>query len=146
MTKNKPVFEWDEESGKALCILTDGNDTFVGTASCAPEDEDLKSEKTGCTIALYRAEIQYFRHIKNHVLKPSLGALNQLYYSMNKSLKFNEKSYENKMLQRQIHQMETDLDTINKMIATKQQDLKVYCENKEKMFKRIRNLREARNK
>jgi hypothetical protein len=42
--------------------------------------------------------------------------------------------------------METDLDTINKLIATKQRDLKVFNEEKEKVFKRIRLIREARNK
>jgi hypothetical protein len=144
--KNQPIFEWDEESGKALCILTDGNDTFIGTASCAEADEDMKSEKTGCTIALYRAEIQYYRHIRDHILKPSLGALNQLYYSINKSKRFNEKSYENKMLCRQISQKETDLDTINEMITTTQQNLKTYLDEKEKLFKRLRYLKEVRNK
>lgn len=138
---NKPIFEWDEEIGSALCILTDGETTFVGIAQCSDEDNDMKSEKTGCTIALLRAEIKYYLHLKNNVFKPQLKALNQLYYSINKSKKFNEKSYENRMLQRQIRQQEYDLYLINEMLKDKKDYLKNYIQSKNEFYLKIRKNR-----
>ena len=71
-----------------------------------------------------------------------LKALKQAYYSMNQSKKFNPKSYENKMLQRQIRQIEFDLDTIRDMLATEEQNLREYIQEKDKFYKRIRHNRE----
>lgn len=138
MAKNQPMFEWDQETGSALCVLTDGENTFVGTAHCHEQDLDMCSEKTGCTIALYRAEIEYYKHIKNNILIPQLNALNQLYYSMNRSKYFNPKGYENIMLQRQIRQRKFDLDTITELLTTKKAKLKSYLDEKEKLYQRIR--------
>lgn len=45
---------------------------------------------------------------------------------MNKSKKFNEKSYENKMLQRQIQQIKFDLDTANSSLVEVRKNLKTY--------------------
>lgn len=59
----------------------------------------MMSEKTGCEIAFRRAKIEVLKSYRDE-LKIKLEALRQLYYSMNQSNKFNEKSYENKMLQR----------------------------------------------
>ena len=61
-------------------------------------DQDMMSEKTGCEIANRRAEIMVLKGYVKNELKPRLRALKQLYYSMNRSKYFNEKSYENKML------------------------------------------------
>ena len=98
---NEPIFHWDEETGVSSCILSDGERVYTGFAHCHPNDEDMKGEKTGCEIALRRAKIAALRGYRDE-LKIRLSALNQYYHSMNMSHRFNEKSYENKMLQRQI--------------------------------------------
>ena len=140
----KPEYYWDEETGVAGCILTGSNDkTYTGTAFCAEEDQDMKSEKTGSTIALFRATIKYYNHIKKNVLQPQLKQLNQLYYTMNRSKRFNPKSYESVMLRRQIQQREADLEMVNELLRSKREDLRIYLAEKEKFYKRIRASRVA---
>ena len=135
--KNEPIFTWDEVTGTASCILSDGEKIFTGFANCHPEDSDMCSEKTGCEIALRRAKINALKDYRNEV-KVRLSALNQLYYSMNRSKYFNKKSYENKMLQRQIRLTNFDLDTVKEMIVSEQQSLKSYIDEKEKFYNKTR--------
>lgn len=59
--KREPAFSWDPETGSALCLLFNKNDTYIGTAFCSPEDKDMMSEKTGCEIAYHRALIAALR-------------------------------------------------------------------------------------
>ena len=142
--KNEPIFNWDEETGIASCILSDGEKVYTGFAQCHPDDEDMKGEKTGCEIALKRAKINALRGYRDE-LKIQLKALNQLYYSMNKSTKFNEKSYENKMLQRQIRQINFDLVTTKEMIATEQVNLIAYIKSKDVFYTQTRKRRQKAN-
>ena len=102
----------------------------------------MKSEKTGCEIANRRAEIMVLKGYVKNELKPRLRALKQLYYSMNRSKYFNEKSYENKMLQSQIRVIKNELDTTNQIIAELEYDLSRYLDEKDKFYKKIRHLRE----
>lgn len=65
---------------------------------------------------------------------------------MNKSKNFNEKSYENRMLQRQIRLYEFDLDTTKLQLATLKKKLKERLENQEKMCEIIKRNRKNNNK
>lgn len=100
----------------------------------------MMSEKTGCEIAFRRAKIHALQGYKE-ILKNKLSSLNQLYYSMKHSTHFNEKSYENKMLQRQIRLITFDLDTTKEIIATEQQNLKEYIDKKDEFYKHTRERR-----
>lgn len=133
---------WDEENHKATCIITNekGKD-FFGVAFCHPDDLDMESPKTGQEIAFYRAKIEYLRDLRDSDLKPRLAALKQLYYSMKHSKQFQPKSYENRMLQRQIRLIKFDLDTTNEIIAVEQQRLKRYIGEKDKFYHSIRRQR-----
>ena len=142
--KNEPIFHWDEETGVSSCILSDGERVYTGFAHCHPDDEDMKGEKTGCEIALRRAKIAALRGYRDE-LKIRLSALNQYYYSINKSHKFNEKSYENKMLQRQIRQINFDLDTTKEMIATEELSLRAYIKSKDVFYTQTRKRRQKAN-
>lgn len=137
MKKNKPIFTYDEESRISSCILTDGEKIFTGIATCHPQDQDMQNEKTGCEIAFRRAKINALRSYRDE-LKTKLSALNQLYYAINQSKQFNENSYENKMLQRQIRMTKFDLDTIKEMIVSEQQSLQTYFKEKGDFYKKIR--------
>lgn len=141
--KHEPIFCWKEDIGLASCILTDGQHYYCGVAQCHPDDLDMASEKTGCEIAFKRAKIRALREYRD-TLKIKLQALNQLYYSINQSKSFNEKSYENKMLQRQIRMIKFDLDTTKEIIATEEQNLREYLSEKEKFYKKIRSNRKHR--
>lgn len=136
-----PIFEWTKD-GYTTCIIKSANSSreFIGEARCHPDDADMMSQKTGYEIAFQRAKIQAIRAYRDE-LKAQLRALNQLYYSMNKSKRFNEKSYENRMLQRQIRMTNFDLATIREDLATEEQNLRTYIEEKEKFYKRIRHNR-----
>ena len=142
--KNEPIFHWDEETGVSSCILSDGERVYTGFAHCHPDDEDMKGEKTGCEIALRRAKIAALRGYRDE-LKIRLSALNQYYYSMNMSCKFNEKSYENKMLQRQIRQIKFDLDTTKEMIAGEELSLRAYIKSKDVFYTQTRKRRQKAN-
>ena len=142
--KNMPIFTWDENSGMSSCILKDGEHIFTGLAQCHPDDFDMKGEKTGCEIALRRAKINALRGYRDE-LKTKLSALNQLYYSMNKSKRFNEKSYENRMLQRQIRQIKFDLDTTKEMLASEELSLRAYIKSKDVFYTQTRKRRQKAN-
>ncbi len=139
--KNEPMFKWDSESGTATCVLTDGNNIFIGIATCSPDDMDMISEKTGCQIALYRAEIDYLKHLRDNELKPKLAALKQLYYSINQSKQFNDKGYETKMLRRQIYLTDSDLTLIKQEILKIKQELKHYLKEKSDFYNKVREKR-----
>ena len=143
--KHEPIFNWDEDAGVASCILSDGEKVFTGFAQCHPDDKDMSSEKTGCEIAFRRARINALRGYRDE-LKIKLKALNQLFYSMNRSYRFNEKSYENKMLQRQIRMIDFDLTTTKEMIATEEQSLRQYLSDKDKFYTKTRIRRIERAK
>ena len=143
--KHEPIFNWDEDAGVASCILSDGEKVFTGFAQCHPDDKDMSSEKTGCEIAFRRARINALRGYRDE-LKIKLKALNQLFYSMNRSYRFNEKSYENKMLQRQIRMIDFDLTTTKEMIATEEQSLRQYLSDKDKFYTKTRIRRTERAK
>ena len=145
--KNAPEFDWNEEHGTATCILTDTNKkVYVGFATCHPDDKDMMSEKTGCEIALSRANIDYYRSLRDNEIKPALAALKQLYYSMNKSKSFNPNSYENKMLQRQINLKTLDLATVQEMIVAEQEKLTAFLKKKEDFYQLIRSKRRVEAK
>ena len=135
-------FEWN--AGTSTCIIdTDTDLQAIGMAFCHEDDLDMISEKTGNEIAYKRAKINFFRLIRDYDLKPRLQALHQLYYSMKHSTQFNPKSYENKMLQRQIRLIEFDLETIKELIAEEQIKLKEYIHAKDAFYKTVRKNRET---
>ena len=118
---------WNEETGQATFTIDYKNNKFVGAATCCDEDKDYKSEIFGCSLAENRATRKYFAFIRDCEILPELKALKQLYYSMKHSSQFNPKSYEARMLYRQVKQREEDL----KIIKFSIQDLR----NQERLLK-----------
>lgn len=121
--KQQPKFYWDDTTKTATCILADGNNIFTGIASAHPDDMDMANEKTGYQIALWRAEIKYYTHIRDNELKPALKALKKVLDEMKYSKRFNPKSYENRALLRNFYQVESDLDTIRYLLANTRKNL-----------------------
>ena len=141
MKKIKPIFNYDKETGCSTCVIETKYGKFSGTACCHPDDMDMASEKVGCEIAYSRAAIDSLKYERDNIIKPSLKALKQLYYSMRHSKKFNPKSYENKMLKRQIENWEMDLNNINTMIKSEKDWVRDYINTKEILYTNIRNNR-----
>ena len=138
MKKIKPIFHYDKETGCSTCVIETKYGKFSGTACCHPNDMDMASEKVGCEIAYSRAAIDSLKYERDNVIKPSLKALKQLYYSMNRSKRFNPKSYEYKMLKRQIECWEFDLAVIGDMIDTERTWIRDYINTKEALYQNIR--------
>ena len=142
----EPICKWDADNGIAYCTIFDADGhAHEGKAVCAADDADMMNEKTGMDIAYRRAEIKAYKAYK-YKIKNKLEALNQLYYSMKHSKKFNPKSYENIMLQRQIQMIKIDLDAANNIINESLILLKLYIAEKEAFYKQLRKLRERNNK
>jgi len=138
---SEPIFSWDEKNGIASCIITYKDRSFVGIATCHPEDEDMKSSLTGQQIAEHRATIEYLKFIRDCEIKPELKSLNQLYFTMAHSKKFNPKSYENKRLQTSIHMAKSDLEAVNKMIDNERKKMYQYINQKEAIYRLLRSKR-----
>ena len=138
MAKNKqPLYDWNEEEGIATCILYDGDNAFIGIAQCHDDDKDFKNENTGMIIAETRARIKVLQHIKNNELKPELAGLKQLYYSINKSKLYNKKSYEAKMLWRQMKHRERDINIIKDLIDEERTYLNRFIADKDEFYKAV---------
>jgi hypothetical protein len=137
----EPNFIWEEDTGSAICTIVENGKTYMGIAKCHPDDNDMMSEKTGCEIAFRRAKIECLRGIRDEQ-KCELRAFNRLYYTMNKSKKFNPKSYENIMLHRQIRMTEFDLATTKEILAHEEADLRRIIDEKDKFYKRTRARRD----
>lgn len=134
----QPTYIWKPEIGYAGCIIHYNDLEFYGDAICHPDDEDMMSRLTGQKIADARATIQLLSHIRDFELRPQLKILKQLFFSMKHSKQFNKKSYEARMLYRQIRSLENDIATIKKEIADIKQELKKYLSDKEELFQTIR--------
>lgn len=134
----KPEYIWYKDTGIAHCVIKYKDLEFYGAAYCHPDDEDVKSSLTGQTIAEHRALIDYLRYVRDFELQPQLKALYQLYYSMKHSKHYNKKSYEAKMLYRQINLLEKDLKSVKEAIADQKTELRNYLNKKESAHETIR--------
>lgn len=133
---------WDEATGIAKYVITtkDGA-TIVGTAKCSPEDQDMKSEKTGCSIAEQRAKIAFLRHIRDTELKPELKGLKKYWNTMNRSKYYDADCYPIQRLLRTIAMYEQDIKDINLEILAMKTELQTYLKFKATFYKQIRKLR-----
>ena len=141
----QPEYTWDEEQGIASCTLYYSDQEFIGMAICHPDDRDMQSKLTGQNIAEFRALIQAWRYKRDCELRPQLRALNQLYYSMNRSKYFDPTSYETKMLYRQINNIKNELEAVKIEIKVLTDDLKNYINIKEIYHNTVRERREAKD-
>lgn len=130
------------ENGLSVFNIYYKDKKFTGQAQCAKEDEDMKSERTGLTIAEAKAAIKLLIFIRDYEIKPQLNILNHLYGNMTTSKYFNSNSYEARMIRSQIRAIEKELATINNDLADERKFLKDYIEGKEKMYQKLR----AKNK
>lgn len=141
----KTEFEYNKtELGiNAHCIITYKNQQFHGYATCHPDDYDFESEKTGQTIAEYRAEIMLIKHIRNNEIRPAYEAIRHLYLSLPTSKIHDPKSYESHRIRREYYRLQNDLAAANNRLAQLKENLKWYIAEKENFYQKIR---KARNK
>lgn len=130
--------KYNEDIKRAVCTIIYNQDIcFTGIADCAPEDENIVSETIGKNIAEMRALIKYLRFARDYEIKPKLDASLQLYYAINRSKQYNKKSYEAKMLYRQIQNYQEDMNAIKQEIQNVQMQLKSYIDGIDKFKDKI---------
>lgn len=137
-------FSWNPGSGIASCELVYKGRTFKGEAHCHLDDYDFQSERTGCFIAECRAELAMLRYRKNCELKPALQALKHTYGLFVQSSKYNPNSHESKVLYKQIQLTNFELITVNNEITTLTQNLETYIKGKEKLYQRMRKVKNTK--
>ena len=135
----QPQFIWNDKDGICTCIIF--LDDFLqgyGVAQCHPQDQDMKSRRTGEHIAELRAKINLLQNYKNRELRPGLKALLHLKGTMAKSTHYTPDSYESKRLNIEIKNYYKDIADIESGIQAAKQDLYDYINVKERMYQRIR--------
>ena len=135
--KHKCEFHWDEARGYCNCVITYKNEQYLGHAFTHPVDMDMKSRKVGEEIAYNRAVVDMLKSERKK-LKLELKGLNQLYYSMKHSPHFNPKSYEAKMLYRQIKMHTEDIESTNELIKDVELFVSNYINKKDELYEKIR--------
>lgn len=136
--KQEPKFDYDAELGTTICEYEDKYGRwFVGMAVCAPEDEDVKSEFTGYSIAEYKAKIEYAKARKIDMLM-RYEALRDLYFSMKHSSHFNPKSYEGRRIKKHYMRALADLKEARAIYQELQAGLRKYIEAKDKIANEYR--------
>lgn len=136
-----PKYDYNPDNNCAVCVITgEGGTKYYGRAYCHPDDKEFASEKTGLTIAELRAQIDFLTDYKNK-LTIEYKALKQLYYSINLSKQFNEKSYEAKALKRHMKMKEYDIVIASTTLKETKEALKNFISAKEGFYKKIRKLR-----
>ena len=143
--KTKKDFEFDLDSGVTRCFTTRGDKLYLGAAICHDDDRDMISEYTGCEIAETRANIEMLKDIRDSEIIPALKAIKHLQSCIETSKYFNKKSYESRMIRRQVCKLENDLERINNSIKSEKEFLKDYIAKKEKIYQRLRAKRETDN-
>ena len=138
----QPVFDWNEETGVATCVLKDKEHSYYGVAHCSPKDEDMKSQKTGLTIAYRRAFISALCQRRDE-LKNQLKGLHDFYYSINTSKYFDKNSYPIRQLTSSIKRLEFYLRSIREEIKIEKDDLRKYMSDKAVFYNKIRANRKA---
>lgn len=131
-------FYWDADNRVCTCVIGAGDTEFYGTATCHPNDEDMKSVRTGEVISFNRAYIKYLQHIRNTTVTPILKALEDLYKNMATSYRFNENSFEAKQLRKEIAFYKENKRIINEIIASTKEYIKEYIDEKDRFYQRQR--------
>ena len=138
MSNKNIKYLFDDVNGEAYCTIKYKNIVFTGEAKCHPDDDDFMSDKTGCFIAEVRANIKVLKYRRNNELVPILRAFEHVQSNMDTSTKYAPKSYEAKMIHRQIKALKRQIAEVDAAIADEEAYLKKYIDDKEKLYQRLR--------
>lgn len=134
----KRYYYYDPETKQSGCRIADTNGKqYIGVARCHPEDEPYANEYIGLTIAEARAEIHALRNFRDNELIPVVKTLTHLQTNMKTSKFYNPKSYEARMLRRQLKIKENELIAIKEEIINLQTFINNYIAEKDKLHKEL---------
>lgn len=130
----KREYSFDSNIGVSICTLYDTKFTSQGIAICHDDDKAFMSERTGLQIAEARAEINMLKMIRDYELTPALIALQHLQTNMTTSKHYNPKSYEARMLRRQVNIKQNEIKAVQQEIKVIEEFLENYITSKNKLY------------
>jgi len=141
----KMNFNIDNERFICSCSIEYKDKVFTGIAFCAPSDKDMFSKRTGTQLAQARAEIKYLKY-KKEEKKSEIRSVNHILSCLDQSNKLDktEKSY--KMIKRQYHILNGELNYIENAIISRQNWCEYTIKAKEVVYQTIRENRSKNNK
>ena len=95
-------YNFSTDENYSYCELRYNNLTFTGIAQCHPEDEDMKSERTGYFIAETRANIQKLQWVRDYEILPMYKHYKHFYDCLSHSSKFNKDSFEARAIYKEL--------------------------------------------
>ena len=123
-------FSENKDTGVITCTIEGSGITVTAQAKCHPEDKPYYSSTFGNELAYARAEIKYCKKFIHNIYAPRLQTLKDIHHILYSSDKYNEAS--RRLLLRQIQLTRRDIETIKEVIATLEQYITGYINQKEK--------------
>ena len=102
------------------------------------DDYDMKSERTGYSIAEIRANIQKLTWIRDYEILPAYNNFKHFYNCLINSPKSNKESYEIKRVYKEFKRLEYELKEIRKAIKDEREYVRNYINKKEELYQRLR--------
>lgn len=140
--KKEYNFDGDGFSAFASVTLRVADNVFIGTASCAPEDMEFCSEKTGLAIAETRAMINYLTWVRDIELGQQLKILEHLENGVNAKEEKDKNGY---MIYRAANRCREEIKFINEEVKKMREELKEFIDNKAKLYDKLRARRSKEN-
>lgn len=123
-------FSENKDTGVITCTIEDSGITVTAQAKCHPEDKPYYSTTFGNELAYARAEIKYCKKFIRNIHVPRLQTLKHIHHILYSSDKYNEAS--RRLLLRQIQLTRRDIEVVKEVIATLEQYVTGYINQKEK--------------
>lgn len=137
MRKQKLEVNFTQNNELTRCDMYYDGKSFIGYAKCLPEDNDMISERTGCTLAEIKANIKRLRYIRNKV-REQLKPLTIFKSRLECCKDYNADSFEARRLRKEIWLYEEEIKEITNAINDEEAYLKKYIKEKENLYTRIR--------
>ena len=123
-------FSENKDTGVITCTIEGSGIIVTAQAKCHPEDKPYYSTTFGNELAYARAEIKYCKKFIRNIYAPQLQTLKHIHHILYSSDKYNEAS--RRLLLRQIQLTRRDIEVVKEVIATLEQYVTGYINQKEK--------------
>lgn len=137
MSKAKYKYEYFPETRRSVTWLYDKkfHKWYKGEAVCHPDDKP--NESIGRALSQYRAQYKILQDIRDNELVPQIEVLKHLVANMETSKHYNPKSYEARMIRRQLKIKEQDLKSVKDMLARLHDTISEYIKLTEKALEKF---------
>ena len=135
--KNGDVTFMRNTDGMTRCDMYYDGQYFTGHAKCLPEDMDMLSERTGCTISEIKANIKRLKYMRTK-MREELKPLTLFESRLKCCKEYNHKSFEARRLRKEIWLYKTEIQEITNAINDEEAYLKKYIAEKDNLYTKIR--------